>query len=143
MIRRDLPQRQLASTSALARAAFTLMEMLIVVAIIVALAGLGGFYFIGTFSKSKEKMAQAQATEIAKAVETYYVDHQDYPTNLALLLQKGEKGGPYLKRADALQDPWGAEYQFQMVTTESGATVPKVFTVSRDSQLEISNLMGK
>ncbi len=29
------------------RAAFTLMEMLIVVAIIVALAGIGGYYLIG------------------------------------------------------------------------------------------------
>ena len=29
------------------RNAFTLMEMLVVVAIIVALAGMGGFYFMG------------------------------------------------------------------------------------------------
>ena len=39
------------------RAAFTLMEVLIVVAIIVVLAGVGTFYVLPLLSESKEKVA--------------------------------------------------------------------------------------
>ncbi len=35
------------------RAAFTLMEMLVVVAIIVALAGIGGFFLLGALEDAK------------------------------------------------------------------------------------------
>ena len=43
------------------RRAFTLMEMLIVVAIIVALAGIGAFYVLPQLGKAKDKIAKANA----------------------------------------------------------------------------------
>ena len=43
------------------RRAFTLMEMLIVVAIIVILAGVGTFYILPQFNKAKEDTARIRA----------------------------------------------------------------------------------
>ena len=51
-----------------ARRAFTLMEMLIVVAIIVALAGVGAFYVLPQLNKSKENLAKAGAVNVEKAL---------------------------------------------------------------------------
>ena len=97
----------------LRRAAFTLMEMLVVVAIIVVLAGVGGAYLIGQLEQSKISAAKAQAVVIANTIDAYKIDHSAYPGDLSVLLQKDADGfGPYLKTEDALKDPWGQRYQY-------------------------------
>lgn len=124
----------------LSRAAFTLMEMLVVVAIIVVLAGVGGAYLIGQLNESKVSAAQIKAREISQAIEIYYVDHSAYPPSLEVLLQKDADGkGPYLKTVDALKDPWDREYQYDpngQNNARVGATVPipDVFCVTPDGR---------
>ena len=49
------------SQRAARRVAFTLMEMLVVVAIIVVLAGIGGAYLMGQLERVKVNSATAQA----------------------------------------------------------------------------------
>ena len=120
------------------RAAFTLMEMLVVVAIIVALAGLGGYYFIGQLQESKVSSAKVQARTSATAVESYMVDHSSYPATLEALLVRSELGkGPYLKSRDNILDPWGNIYQYDpsgQRNTQAGATVvvPDIYAVVPD-----------
>jgi prepilin-type N-terminal cleavage/methylation domain-containing protein len=90
----------------LRRAAFTLMEMLVVVAIIVVLAGVGGAYLIGRLNEAKVDAARIKAREISQAVDQYYVDHSQYPPSLDVLLQRDQDGkGPYLKNVDAILNP--------------------------------------
>src|SRR5436190_822800 len=99
--------------SSRARHGFTLMEMLVVVAIIVMLAGLGGFYYMQQLDKAKVGIARNQVkTTLTTAVDAYKIDHGSYPGNLAALLVQDEAGGPYLKTVDALKDPWGHPYQY-------------------------------
>src|ERR1700756_4286829 len=89
------------------RAAFTLMEMLVVVAIIVVLAGVGGTYLIGQLNESKVSTAKIKARNIASACGMYLVDNGVSPASLDLLLVKNAEGkGPYLKGVDDLRDPW-------------------------------------
>jgi general secretion pathway protein G len=126
-----------------ARAAFTLMEMLIVVAIIVALAGLGGYYFLGQLGKSKEKIAESQVkTTLTQAVQSYYLDHSRFPDNLQQLLGRDETGkGPYLTDSDAINDPWGQPYQYNPSgVTETGAAQPEIYTQSPETNRKISNI---
>ncbi|MCI0379027.1 MAG: type II secretion system protein GspG [Gemmataceae bacterium] len=128
----------------LRRTAFTLMEMLVVVAIIVALAGLGGYYFIGQLSESKISTAKIQAQNIAKAIQTYEIDHGVVPQNLEALLQKSEIGkGPYLTEQSAIFDPWGRQFQYDPTGQRNAAagatiTIPDVFTTAPDGK-EVGN----
>jgi general secretion pathway protein G len=124
------------------RAAFTLMEMLVVVAIIVALAGLGGYYFLGQYKESQKNMAKTQVKVLGEAVEQYMMNHGSRPpARLEDLLVKDQQGGPYLKTRDVLIDPWGNPYQYNpnAQNPDTGEQEPEVFTTAPDGTL-ISNL---
>jgi general secretion pathway protein G len=112
------------------RAAFTLMEMLVVVAIIVALAGIGGFFLFGALSDTKRGLAETQAkTTLTSACKAYYLKHNDqYPDSLEVLLQKDAAGGPYLEDPDALKDPWGQIFQYDKNGTINNGTKPDIWT---------------
>lgn len=108
-----LLQKPLRQTSR--RAAFTLMEMLVVVAIIVVLAGLGGYYLLGQLNQSRDSAAKAQMQVLTKAVKTYMIDHNGMPppSLQQLLVGPDELGkGPYLESADALKTPFGTDYVY-------------------------------
>jgi general secretion pathway protein G len=110
------------------RRAFTLMEMLVVVAIIVMLAGLGGFFYMQQLDKSKQQMARAQVkTTLTQACEVYKVDHGSFPANLMALLGQDEQGGPYLKTMDALKDPWGKPYQYNAQGPNNAGRQPDIW----------------
>ena len=108
IIRKDLH-------SALRRAAFTLMEILIVVAIIVALAGVGGVYLFGVLNNSKEQTAKIQCKELQKACEIYVLRWQGAkaPATMADLLDENTPSGAVLKDGRAATDPWGQPYEIR------------------------------
>jgi general secretion pathway protein G len=90
------------------------MEVLVVVAIILILAGLGGYYFLGQANEARKSAAKIQIKTLTQAAENYALDHQgQWPQNLSVLLQRDQSGkGPYLKSQDAIIDPWGNQYQY-------------------------------
>jgi len=96
------------------RVGFTLMELLVVVAIIVILAGVGGFTFMKTLEDQRVNSAIMKANTIFEAVKAYAIEHDgNYPNSLQDLLQRDGNGkGPYLESADRLLDPWGAQYGY-------------------------------
>ena len=101
------PERRL-----LVRAAFTLMELLVVMAIIVIIAGFGGYYVLGRLDEAKVTAAKIKAKNISNAIDSYYIDHDAWPQSLDALLVKSEIGkGPYLTSRDDILDPWGKVYQ--------------------------------
>ncbi len=107
------------------RNAFTLMEVLVVVAILVILAGIG----IGVFAymeSSKEKIARTQIMNIEKAVMTYKIDHNDFPDSLQVLTVPQEGKPAYLKVAD-LNDPWNRPFQYDK-TKLSPTGEPLIFS---------------
>jgi general secretion pathway protein G len=108
------------------RQAFTLIELLVVVAIIVSLAGLGGFYFIGILNDSKVSNAKIQAKELTKAVEMYFTNEGEFPQNLEALMVPSPSGKqPLLKPDAALKDPFGHPYQINNGRVESATTLAK------------------
>jgi general secretion pathway protein G len=122
------------------RAAFTLMEMLVVVAIIVALAGIGGFFLLGQFTQSQEDVASAQVRgPLTQACQSYFLKHSQYPPDLRELLKEDGMGGPYLESVDALRDPWGQEYKYS-VQSQHGQRKPDIWTTPpSNSQKLIGN----
>jgi general secretion pathway protein G len=112
------------------RHAFTLMEMLVVVAIIVMLAGLGGYYYIKQLDQAKRSAARNQVrTTLTAACETYCIDHGTFPPSLdVLLVGPDELGhGPYLKTADSLLDPWSRPYQYAAEGPNNGGRQPDIW----------------
>jgi general secretion pathway protein G len=111
------------------RGAFTLMEMMVVVAIIVALAGMGGVYVVGYLNESKMKTAQIGCQTLENAIEGYYVSHSKYPGSLEDLWVD-PTGGQNAKMKDlrAKVDPWGVNYTWggqgsEVISTGSGFTI--------------------
>jgi general secretion pathway protein G len=136
------PQRQVEFD--LLRAAFTLMEMIVVVAIIVALAGLGGYAYIQTLKTQQKNTAKINVKGLAEAVNRYYTDHNRYPSSLQELLRKDAQGGPYLDSADVLTDPWGQPYQYNpnSVNPDNQEQTPEISTTAPDGT-RISNFRIK
>jgi general secretion pathway protein G len=100
-------------------AGFTLLELLVVVAIIGLLAGYVGPKYFGQIGKAEVKEAKAQIDALEKSLDAYRLDTGRYPTTeqglSALVTQPpGTVGwtGPYLKKGVPL-DPWSHPYQYK------------------------------
>lgn len=114
------------------RAAFTLMELLVVVSIIVVLAGLGGYMYLRTAEDAKKAAAvtQIKAT-LVPAVETYKLRNDVWPESLQVLLQRDEAGNPpLLKNVEAITTPWGGVYQLDLERTQA-LDQPVIFCQTR------------
>jgi general secretion pathway protein G len=93
------------------RAAFTLLEILVVVAIIVMLAGVGGYYLLQRYEEAKISTAKIEARGLAQQCETFKLNNGDYPSSIEQLAQQQPNGGAPMVPADKIMDPWGKPYQ--------------------------------
>jgi general secretion pathway protein G len=98
---------------------FTLLELLVVVAIIGLLVGYVAPRYFGQVGKSEIATAKAQIDALEKALDQYRLDTGHYPsTELglgALVTRPANEpkwNGPYLKKAVPL-DPWGKAYAYK------------------------------
>ena len=99
---------------------FTLVELLVVLAILGLLVGLVGPQVMKTLGSSKTKTARIQIEELSGALDIYRLEVGRYPTTneglQALVEQSGDAknwNGPYLKKAQVPKDPWGFEYEYR------------------------------
>jgi len=102
------------------QAGFTLVEMLVVLAIIGLIVGVVGPRVLGYLSDSKVKTARIQIDSLSAALDLYYLDNGRYPSTgetIASLVQKPASAsawnGPYLKSGTLPKDPWGNPYVYR------------------------------
>ena len=101
-----------------ARRGFTLIEVIVVVTIIALLAGMVVVRLLATAGGATQKIAKTKASAIAQAINLYLIDtnRSQVPVDFdlgVLLLSPDEGGGsvgPYVAKAEAIIDPWGAPY---------------------------------
>ena len=118
-------------------AGFTLVELLVVLAILTMLATFVGPKVLGYLGKARSDTARVQISAIVSALELYAIDNGGYPPQdfgLNALVQPPPGAprwnGPYLKKATGLLDPWGRTYGYRI----DGATGQfNVFTLGRDN----------
>lgn len=92
-------------------AGFTLLEMLVVIAIIGSLTGLIATNFVGSQAKARDARRKSDLTQIQKALEFFYNDHGRYPNESSGRIA-GCGGGSTSACAwgDPLQDGNGTVY---------------------------------
>lgn len=106
------------------RAAFTLMEVLLVLAILVILGGMVGVMYQNVMVNANKKAALSQIQALQHAVKLYQLSAQDLPGDLnALIANPGLDdavwGGPYIEKEPV--DPWGNKYNYSV--SEGRATI--------------------
>ncbi|MEO0624987.1 MAG: type II secretion system major pseudopilin GspG [Pseudomonadota bacterium] len=99
---------------------FSLVEMLVVVAIVGLLIGLVGPAAMRQLQSSRGTTAAAQIAQIRAAVDIFALDVGRYPTETeglrALVTNPGSVpgwNGPYLRDGRLPEDPWGAEFLYR------------------------------
>jgi len=100
---------------------FTLVELLVVLAILGMLAALVGPQVLNQLGGAKSKSATIQIRDFEQALELYKLDVGRFPRSgegLEALVRQpsGAKGwnGPYLKKDELPMDPWGNPYEYRV-----------------------------
>ena len=103
---------------------FTLLELLVVVAIIALLAAYVGPKYFSQVGKSEQSVTKSQIGAFSRALGAYRLDVGNFPSTeegLNALLVKPSTtvkwNGPYLEGAVPL-DPWGGAYEYKSPGTK-------------------------
>jgi general secretion pathway protein G len=125
-----------------ARQAFTLMEILIVVAIIVVLAGTFVVYGLPMLKKSEEDSARLKMKGLEAALTQYRTVHKTFPPDLqTLTVQDPEYDNkPYIED-EGIMDPWGQPFQYSPDGSRNKGAKPDIWTTHEGK--EIGNWRSK
>lgn len=106
------------------RSGFTLVELMVVIAIIAGLATIVGVNLFGALSESEVTEAKAQIQNFKTALTSYRITFNRFPTTQEGLnaLVENPKNKKFLDAAEVPSDPWGNPYVY---TSEGG----KSFTI--------------
>ena len=126
-----------------ARCGFTLIELIVVIAIIATLASVVGPSLFGNVGDAKVNAARSQLQIFALALDSYRVDNDQYPSSeqglaaLRSLPVSGEPAknwrGPYLRQGVPL-DPWGRAYLYASPGVSS-AEGYDLYSLGRDGRV--------
>lgn len=99
------------------RSAFTLMEVMLVLVIIAAIASLAVMNWNAIGGRANQRAAKAKIEVLKQAVDMYKLDMLTYPPNLnALYEQPANLSDPSkwtrLLKEPVGPDPWGNEYEY-------------------------------
>jgi general secretion pathway protein G len=96
-------QNRHVAARAVTQSGMTLIEILVVLAIIGMIMGGLVFAYGALFGQGQEKVAKAQVSQIGSIASVYMMTNGEYPDSLDELIGKG------LKKSQ-LKDPWGRDW---------------------------------
>jgi general secretion pathway protein G len=106
---------------------FTLLELLVVLAILGLLIGLVAPAALRQLGSAKEKVAHQSIERLASVLDIYKLDVGTYPTSeqgLEALIEHptgvDHWSGPYLKGDKVPEDPWGHPFLYRMPSQRPG-----------------------
>jgi general secretion pathway protein G len=109
------------------RGGFTLMEVLLVLAILVILGSMVGFFIAGMQKGAYEDLARSQISTFESLLDAYRLHVGSYPTSSqglqalwqppADLKNPAKWRGPYATK-EIPADPWGNPYQYELMNAD-------------------------
>jgi general secretion pathway protein G len=117
------------------------MELMVVVAILLVLAGTGSVIYLNVKEGMDEDIARQHVlTTLSQAADAYRINNSDYPPNLVALTQIQPCGKPALVETDALIDPWGREYLYAYPGQHhQGTNKPDIWSQGKDGSKTLGN----
>jgi general secretion pathway protein G len=115
---------------------FTLIEVLMVLAILVIIAGLAAANLFGLFASGQVRAARAQFAAIETALDAYRLEWGQYPPSLEVLLNPMTSrdgrvlGGNWLQKPPL--DPWNNQLYFYQYPSSHGMDRPDIWCVPPD-----------
>jgi general secretion pathway protein G len=118
------------------RSGVTLLEIMIVLAVIALIVGFGAPRLMESFGRAKTQAAEVAMANLKGAVQLFYIDTGRYPTEaeglaalLAMPASTAGWRGPYLDGEADLTDPWGRPFLY----ASPGSSSPfSLTTLGRD-----------
>jgi general secretion pathway protein G len=115
--------------SARRRGAFTLLEVLVVVAILVVLASVASIAVFRYLGEARKDKALLDMQALTKAFDSYMLKNDEVAP------QSIQDLAPYMTEgSNALIDPWGNPYQFRQMADAEQPNRVQFFTVAPDGQ---------
>lgn len=106
-------------TSVRSHRGFSLLELLVVLLLLGAFAGIFAPKIFGQAEKAKQKATKLEIDQIGQALDLYKLEIGRYPTTqeglqALMVAPSGASNwnGPYLKRNAVPKDPWNNEYKY-------------------------------
>jgi general secretion pathway protein G len=122
----SLPPRPVTDSTSEERG-FTLLELLVVLAILGLLIGLVAPAALRQLGSAKEKIAHQSIERLAGVLDIYKLDIGSYPTTeqglQSLITQPSgvaRWSGPYVKGEKVPQDPWGQPFLYRSPSQRPG-----------------------
>lgn len=124
---------------------FTLVEIMIVLAILVLLLAMVGPRLLKTQEKADQKITLTQIKTVQQALDMYKVDNRAYPSTeeglQALLAKPADEArssawdGPYLSEDKLPVDPWGNDYRYEYPPTKGvNRDIPNIWSAGPDGK---------
>lgn len=121
-----------------AEAGYTLLEILIVLAILALIATFAVPNLMKLFEGAKADVATIQINNLRASLDIYRLENGTYPTEdqgLQALVDRPDSApdswnGPYIDKPEALNDPWGNPYRY---TVAGGGRRIDLFSFGADN----------
>jgi len=126
------------------RVGFTLIEVLLVIAILLLLAGISVGVYFKIQAGSEIDAARILVEEVAGQVDLFRMHMKRYPSSeegLQELVTEPEDEneaklwrGPYLKNKQIPKDPWQEEIKYELLEDENAAAPYRVYSTGPDKE---------
>ncbi|OWK45664.1 prepilin-type N-terminal cleavage/methylation domain-containing protein [Fimbriiglobus ruber] len=119
------------------RSAFTLLEVLVVVAILVILASVSTFATVSYLERAKRSEANLKMQKVETAAKAFYTQYSYWPSSPQDLVQMGPDGtAPFLEGgASAISDPWGAPFTLAEEQDSTGSIRVRIYSSGSGNQM--------